>query len=219
MFSSIGIATRRLVTQTFTGNGTWTAPATTTRIESASGYGAAGTPSSYSGDVNQSHIVDTILGQNNTGNGSSTSGARSWDSFQNDAVSVASHINGGGTGTDLDFHYTGHLADNTYDWATNSFPFNNAIPGSATVSYSSGWKTTGAVVDGDIGFSTVAWREYGTTTPATTGADTTAFGDTFPGGTGGPATPTSFSNIAVTPGTAYPITVPSGGSLTITYYQ
>jgi hypothetical protein len=54
---------------------------------------------------------------------------------------------------------------------------------------------------------------------ATTGASTTAFGKTFPGGTGGAATNTTFTNIAVTPGGSYNIVVPSGGSLTFTYWK
>lgn len=56
-------------------------------------------------------------------------------------------------------------------------------------------------------------------TPATTGASSTAFGKTFPGGTGGAATTTTFTNIAITPGASYSIVVPSGGSITITYTQ
>lgn len=51
------------------------------------------------------------------------------------------------------------------------------------------------------------------------GASTTAFGKTFPGGVGGPATTTTFTNIAITPGASYSIVVPSGGTLTITYTQ
>ena len=52
----------------------------------------------------------------------------------------------------------------------------------------------------------------------TTGASATGFGRTFPGGLGGAAPPTAYSNVPVTPGTSYSITVPSGGSITITYY-
>lgn len=54
---------------------------------------------------------------------------------------------------------------------------------------------------------------------ATTGAASTAFGKTFPGGTGGPAVPASYSNVPVTPGQSYSIVVPPGGSVTITYLK
>ena len=40
----------------------------------------------------------------------------------------------------------------------------------------------------------------------------------FPGGDGGPAGTTTFTNVAVTPGTSYSIVVPSGGSVTLQYY-
>lgn len=54
-------------------------------------------------------------------------------------------------------------------------------------------------------------------TPPTTGASTTGFGKTFPGGTGGAASTTIFSNVTVTPGANYSLVIPSGGSLTVTY--
>lgn len=54
---------------------------------------------------------------------------------------------------------------------------------------------------------------------ATTGASTTGFGKTFPGGTGGAATPVTYNSVAVTPGASYPLVIPSGGSITITYYE
>lgn len=52
---------------------------------------------------------------------------------------------------------------------------------------------------------------------ATTGASASGFGKVFPGGTGGTAPTTSFTNVTVTGGASYSITVPSGGSITITY--
>lgn len=59
---------------------------------------------------------------------------------------------------------------------------------------------------------------YYSTSPATTGASATGFGLTFPGGAGKAATSTAFSNVAVTPGGSYPIVVPAGGSITISYF-
>lgn len=56
-------------------------------------------------------------------------------------------------------------------------------------------------------------------TPGTTGADASAFGNTFPGGVEVAATPLSFSNVAVTPSTGYTIIVPAGASITITYMK
>ena len=57
------------------------------------------------------------------------------------------------------------------------------------------------------------------TSPATTGASATGFGQTFVGGYGGSATPRTVNNVAVTPGGSYQLVIPSGGSITISYYQ
>lgn len=59
-------------------------------------------------------------------------------------------------------------------------------------------------------------RTVGGSSP-TTGASASAFGKTFPGGTGGAATTTTYPNVAVNPGTSYSVIVPSGGLITITY--
>lgn len=55
--------------------------------------------------------------------------------------------------------------------------------------------------------------------PATTGASTTAFGQTFLGGVGGPAASRSVAEIAVVPGQTYNLFVAAGGSLTFTYLE
>lgn len=55
--------------------------------------------------------------------------------------------------------------------------------------------------------------------PATTGGTTTGFGKTFVGGTGGAATPATHNAVAVTSGASYPLVIPTGGSITITYYE
>jgi hypothetical protein len=55
--------------------------------------------------------------------------------------------------------------------------------------------------------------------PPTTGDSTTGFGKTFPGGYGGPASPATYNEVAVTPGQSYSLVIPSGGSITISYYE
>lgn len=52
--------------------------------------------------------------------------------------------------------------------------------------------------------------------PPYNGADTTAFGYTFPGGIEVPASTFTYNNVPVTPGTTY--TIVNNGSVTITYY-
>lgn len=82
------------------------------------------------------------------------------------------------------------------------------------------------ITSGDVEYSAYQrcydYISFGTDTqevPATTGASTTGFGKTFVGGTGGAATPVTYNNVAVTSGASYSLVIPSGGSITITYYE
>lgn len=60
--------------------------------------------------------------------------------------------------------------------------------------------------------------DTGNYVPPTTGAAATGFGQVFAGGPSGqPAPVSSFINVAVSPDTSYPISVPLGGYITIEY--
>lgn len=54
--------------------------------------------------------------------------------------------------------------------------------------------------------------------PQFDGANTTGFGYTFAGGVGAPVSPTTYSNVPVTPGTTYNISSAGDGYITIIYY-
>jgi hypothetical protein len=159
----------RLVTQTLS-NGTWIAPAGVVRLESASGKGAAGTPSSTYWRMEKYSYYEYYEYAN---------GKRSYSAW--DLVDWYETIQGDTPPPD----------------------------------------EYGPIVD----YGTFSKQEIvhyilsQETSSATTGASATAFGKTFPGGVGGPASTTTFNNIAVTPLQSYPIVVPTGGSITITYYQ
>ena len=60
--------------------------------------------------------------------------------------------------------------------------------------------------------------------PATTGGSAqmtgpNGFNRTWVGGTGGPASPTTAENVAVVAGGQYVLTIPAGGSITMSYYE
>lgn len=164
---------RQQVTQTFTGNATWPAPLTTSRIETASGYGGRGT----NGTPSNSYIYETqTIYQTRRSDGVREVAYtnRYLIAFNNNSAYCNAVFN-----TPSDPTYSSNQTCYTYDGFFTS-------PG----------------------------------TPATAGASTTAFGKTFQGSTGNvtPAT-TTFSAVAITSGASYSIVVPTGGSLTITYFK
>lgn len=204
---------RRLVSVTLNANGTFTTPFGVSKVN-LSGKGAAGTPA-FSSTRAASAQGDSIAGH---GSGSGASpGALAWDSFQDNSSRI-SQVNAGGTGSYFVVRYDGYPLSATYDTALSQSTFQNAVPGSASLFTSAGWKTSGAVSTTDSGFSLILYTQS-YTVDATTGASTSAFSRTFAGGAGGPATVTTFNDVTVTENTPYPVVVPSGGSLTITYYQ
>lgn len=215
MFSACGISASVLVTEVINSSKTWVAPSTTTMILVASGYGGAG--GSSADTVSRHSDADTILFYH-AGTGGAASGAQTWASAAM-APSIASSINSGGSGSQYATSYVGYGGDNTYSMTPgNLVSWSNAVFGSASVAYIN-WGS-GTIYSASVdyyGTNGISWLEYTGTYSPTTGVSTAAFGKTFPGGTGGPATTTTFNSIAITPGASYPITIASGGSLTITY--
>lgn len=203
----------QLVTKTFTSNQSFTVPFGVSSID-MSGKGADGT-ASYSSTRTAYAQGDVVTGHlNGTGN---ISGAYSWSDFQ-DLSSRVAQVNGGGSGNFSYAIYDGYLNTNTYTLGSAQTTYSGAIPGTASMVTSPGWHVSGAVLGSDYGFSQVQYTQA-YTVPATTGADSTGFGKTFPGGVGGAASTVSFTNVAVTSGSSYNVVVPSGGSITISYYQ
>lgn len=208
---------RQLVTlPPFTSNATWTAPITTNRIEKASGKGQNGTPSG-TGTRSASAQGDSVTGHT-SGSGPNSGLPFSWSDFQGDITSVLNQVNGGGNGNGYVVTYDAYVNSNTYSNTLYQYGYSGAIAGSASVYTSPGWKTSGSILGTDYGYFVINYdQQY--TIPATTGANATAFGKTFPGGVGAPAAVTEFTNIAITPGATYNIVVPAGGSVTISYFQ
>lgn len=203
-------------TKTFTSNASFPVPAGVSVLKSAVGKGAAGSTSQST--TNQSAQVSEVLFYH-TLSGGAVSGALTWDFFT-DAATIASNISKGGSGQQAGPKYTGYGGDNTYSLNPEyTVTWSNAVPGSASASYSSQWQMSGQIGSStsDVAaIASVSWQEYGGTV-STTGASSTGFGKVFPGGTGGAATDTTFTNIAVTAGATYNVVVPPGGYITITW--
>lgn len=134
--------------------------------------------------------------------------------MNNAANSILAALNAGGTVT-VQGQFVTVYPDQTNTLVSASFTRYNVVPGSASYSTNNMWQSSGPATGS--GFATHFWSY---TIPASNGANATGLGKTFPGGTAGGAAPTtSFSNVAVTPGTSYPIVVPAGGQVSISYMK
>ena len=201
-------SSRRLMTETFYSSTNWVAPATTNRLETISGQGAPGAAaSSYLVQVQACSIAYA------NANGDTVSGGNfRWESANSVANTALSTINGGGSGT-IQLWIVAQY-NNGYSAQQQNAGYSGAIPGSAYISTTGSWTSSGNIAsNGD------AFVNYSVAIPATTGASASGFGYTFPGGFGGPATVGGGSNVPLTPMTSNGITVPAGGSITISYYM
>lgn len=217
MFSAVGISTRRLVTETFSSNTTWTAPMSTYSLQQASGKGAAGTPSYRDPNTTSSLEVTHVQGASGAGGGPHN--LMDWSEFASHNSDMLNKVNAGGSGSDGSGHWSyTQYSDNTAFFDSDPLSWSDVVAGSASLS-TTGWKSSGPVVAGDNGSAVVSFTKLGTYHPATTGASSTGFGKTFPGGTGGAASTTIFTDVVVTPGASYNLVIPAGGLITITYYK
>lgn len=191
---------RILQSRTYTASATVIIPPMMTRLETVVGQGQAGGASATIPVVNVFFV--------GAGSGGHPA-ANDWSNMQAPAAAALAAVNSGGSGSYTDitlFKY----ANGTEDLAGGPASFSSAIAGSAVLRLDSGWRTSGPITA-----SGAAIIDY----QRANGADATGFGQTFPGGVGGAATPVSLTNVAVTPGASYGLIIPAGGSITITYYD
>lgn len=207
-------------TVTFTSSQTWTCPTGVVTLLTVVGKGQDGTPATSGGYGPSTHHTQTVatITYYDSNGGALKPRFWSWGSSQSDISAIRDQINVGGSGSYTSYDIEQY--NDGYFKYTVTTTWTDAIPSSAYTTLSPGWKTSGGVVVGDYGYFTVDWDELGPVTagaPATTGADTTGFSKTFSGGVGVAATSTTYTNITVVPSTGYPVVVPSGGYISITY--
>lgn len=206
-------AAKVLKTVTF-GNGTtsWTTPADVNLIVSVSGKGENSYASTWTYELN---------GQSSLLFGMTDTGWTDYSSLYSHFTGRLSTINTGAPATrfviDVGTYFVFfNTATNTL-WAQQNgsgvtaygtATLNWTLPTSGTITTSI--NGTGATI-GNISIPNYV-----------TGTATTAFGQTFPGGSsGGPATLTTFTNVVVTPSTSYSIVNNSSDStvVTVSYYS
>lgn len=206
------------VTKTIISSQPFTVPAGVTKI-SLTGKGEAGSPATsghYEPNTQTSTPVTVVTGHPFS-NASASGGQAFWENYQGNAAQGAYNLNNGFNS------YSYQSVDqytNGYINSSSARQAGDVVPGSAFTFTIGGWKSSGAILPSDSGSMYLAWQEYGPFvpgSPATTGASTTGFGKTFPGGTGGAAPVTSFGDVPVTPGQTYSIVIANGGYLTLSY--
>lgn len=197
-------------------NTTWVAPPGVTNIITLTGKGQDGTPDIWQdigglldppGYILGSWLSDVV---DTTNTSSSTV-----EPFAQAQYDVFPSTPGDGAWT-VSWECRRWQTDTVWSYSAYSATVRVA-PGFVKSKSGGGWGTS---YPPDIGraFYFVNAIEY--LTPATNGANTTGFGYTFAGGVAGPATPVTYSNVPVTPGTTYTVTSTGDGYITILYlYQ
>lgn len=204
-----------LTTVTFPGGTTtWTAPFGVNTITVASGKGSDGVSDSYG-------LTYTFHGTYNTLQSGTwpISGAYDGATGYNDAVYYLDLVNNSGQGIVVQTNYTFvkySSATNTHEVTTSTPPVYRLYGAGTAYIYNPNWPTSGPVTT-NATITTDATELF----PGGPGVATTAFSLSFPGGaysggTGYPATTTTYTNVSVTPGTTY--TIVNNGALTIQYY-
>jgi hypothetical protein len=216
------------VIQTFTSNATWVAPAGITGVNiSGSGSPAVSDYSLYNYEV-------SFHTGGQGGSGTNPPFAQ-WGTLYGTALTSSSVLAGNSGTNQLTFVTFQYVVDASNQWRILGSPSGQPItlwvvgsgggisvlrgspPTSGDMTYASASGTPGWVVKAD------EIRIEGSVGVASTGLS-----KTFPGGTlsgtvpyrtAVAPTPLSFAGVAVVPGTSYPIVVPSGGVVTISYYR
>jgi hypothetical protein len=209
---------RPLITYTFpSGTSTFTVPVNVTTIRTAIGKGADGTPVVWTAASNAAPAY--AIGY---ASGSGGSVSITWGDLYSQIQSHQSTVNAGGSG-ERSLYIPTYLfqifvtGSSTNLGIVTTFSNYETIRGTASIVSENSPPSSGTITYAQVLNNS---RGYGLSglevkTGGTTGANTTGFGLTFPGGVQTAATTTTFSNVSVTPGTTY--TIVNNGSLTITY--
>lgn len=203
-----------LITTTFTSSGTWVAPAGVALVLVASGSGQNGSPAPTSYNT-QYWTFDWPAARSNPP-------YAQWGDLYSAATSaraaVAATIGGPGPSSVLTSlrYYIG--TGSTWDPADIDYTDFSGYTVNAVdpVGVGNGSPQTSGNIIYPPGYNSWVFTIY-LTAPGFLGASSTGLGQTFPGGNGTVAPVTTFNNIAVTPGNSYPISVASGGFVTIQY--
>lgn len=212
-----------VVSQTFTSSTTWVAPATVTNLLAVIGKGQDGYGTYVAGLSVDFTSVESIV---------SGSGANSlpipWSGVANTTNITVSRFNASSYNPLYQYQNRAFTfySNNTFSWVNNpeALPY-YVVTGTWTLGSYGGAPNppSGNATYGATGGYFASGLYFA---PGGAGANTTGFGFTFPGGgvsgdypnqVGEGATPASYTNVAVTPGASYSLSIPDNGYITIQY--
>ncbi len=220
MFAASKSAGGRLITQTFTSNTTWVAPANTNNLITLVGEGQDGTPQTWQTFNSLGAVVQAVTNCTPPVYGATLDYSVPYGQAQGIQTTASGWTTNpaGQSVSSFVRTYIYSWCPATSDWRVLAISFSGIVRRIGTVSLVGTMPTSGTVPTPPASQQEAFCNNIEfESSPGTTGASTTAFGYTFAGGVNVPATPATFNNVAVTPGASYSIVVPSGGSVTITY--
>lgn len=195
-----------LQTVTFSSSQTWVAPTGVTSLATVTGKGQNG--SAYSWSTETLSMMDVAyLGSMGTGTAVT---ARS--TAYNAGMAEANKFSGSSIRS-VSYNEITYLVYSDGKATQTSSARSVTVKGTAVVSSFTGGGNLSATNSSDYVTLDVQVDQG-----STNGADTIGFGNVFDGGNGGSATVETLYNVAVVPGNSYPVTIASGGYITITYY-
>jgi hypothetical protein len=223
-----GLFGRQRVLTTFTfpaGTSTWTAPGGVTSLVSAVGKGSDGVSDyTYSGSILWSTGGVTALPLTEI----NSSVPHDWSEWYSPAQSAVTTMNTGSGVSTIALRYFSYNNFRIYADGINYRQYAVSDTGAQTFDYVKGsaslspynWPSSGTIIPAAVNNPVISILftgfGYGYSGSATSGFALSFSAGGYSGGTGTPASNTTYNNVSVIPGTTY--TIVNNGALTITYF-
>lgn len=215
----------RVTIQTFTTNTSWVAPAGVTSVNMS----GAGSPATSDYSTYDYTVYISVASQGSSRNENPP--FAQWSAFYAEATTALGQINANSGTNQITFQRRNYIIDVDGSYRLSAYAYSTIwVVGNTGAITDGGYATP--PTSGDMTYASVSPNAGWLVTAGeariagSVGSSSTGIGKTFPGGTLSGSEPyrtavapptTTFSSVAVTPGTSYPLTVPSGGYITLSY--
>ena len=207
-----------LTTTTFTSSGNWVAPLSVANVAAIYGYGQDGSPFS----TNFTTQYWALPLPNSLPNAAFAQWGDLYGRATSTRAALLASVGGAGpSSVSVSYEFYVSSVNNTWSVGNDGYQdFSSYTINSVSGLTSQGnVATSGNIVASSLSLGINGWNfDVNLGIPGFQGASSTGLGKTFPGGNGGPPSTTTYTNVAVTPGVSYPISIAPGGSVTLQYY-